>query len=213
MDFAPQPIDQQALSAEGIVGAALEWSEGDINPLFWELFQVSDWHREAERAYPPNYVYGMRRFPCPPGALAKLRRFLRTIPRARPEDYEILLNIEGSDFTKPGPTWDIVKWMAVPEVQGFVPGIGSVVNVGYEPFPVYHISALERGPLSLSDRDWDHLRKVCTTGQDPREISERLLDRNMKRQMEEEQRREDWELDFAEYYRDLYKVVAEELGI
>lgn len=204
----------EAISAEEIMGAALEGGlHGDLMEMFLSEFEATEWMRHEDKAYPPCYAYGRGRYRAHPDAVARLREEIASIPRVDVDLYDILLNIEGTDPMFPGPTWDVVKWMRMPEFQGFMPGHGFVAVVLLEPFPVYTIPGW-RDPLSLSDYDFNQLRENAVTLRDGgKGISRELLKNNLRRQAENRQRRSEEDLDFAEYYRTRFRRMSEELGI
>jgi len=203
------------IQAEEVVGAALEMGITDelLEQLMGE-FDAADWKREGNKAYPPWYCFAQGgRYRAHPEAVRKVREAIASVPRVNPEDYDILFNAEGSHPVYPGPTWDIVKWMRCPEHLGWLPGHGWAAVVLLEPYPVWGIPA-RRDPLSLSDWDFNQLRRNATTLRDGgKGISEELLKNNLRRQAERSQARADADLEFAEYYRDLFKRNAQELGI
>lgn len=207
-------MDINDLTAEEIMGAALDLGIADT--LLEELmseFGATDWVRVGEKSYPPNYAFALGRYPTNPAAVAMMRRELSSVPRVDPEAYDILFNVEGSDVLAPGPTWDVVKWLRIPEMVGYVPGHGWMAAVLLDPFPVYSIPAT-RDPMSLSDRDFNKMRMDATTLRDGgKGINRRLLRNNLKVQEEKRQRRADEDLDFAEYYRTMFKREAEEIGV
>lgn len=212
-----QSIDTRAphqIQAEEIIGAALDLGiEGDQLERLMGEFEVADWTRSQDKAYPPWYAYSLGRYRAHPDAVQKVRDSIRSIPRVNPEDYDILFNIEGSHPIFPGPTWDIVKWMRVPDALGWLPGHGWAAVVLLEPYPVWGIPA-GRDPLSLSDWDFNNLRRNATTLRDGgKGISEELVKNNLRRQAEARAQREAADLEFAEYYRDMFRRNAEELGI
>lgn len=199
--------------AEQIMGAAQGVGFSDaLLEMFYEEFDLTEWRRERNRAYPPYYAYAKGRYPANPRAVEKLRRNLRRVPRVNPEDYDILLNIEGSSWIEDGPTWDIVKWVSWPEFSGVVPGVGVMTVVCYEPLPIYHIPAW-RSPLSLGDSDFNEILRNAVTIRGGEEISEEILESNRAKYEAAQARRMDEDLDFAEYYRGLFKKTAENLGI
>lgn len=202
-----------SISAEEIMGAALELGlHDDLLEEFLEDFGVGEWTRRRNKAYPDCYAFA-ERYRCNPLAVARLRREISTVPRVRPEDYDILFNVEGSHPYLPGPTWDVVKWMPMPEWLGWLPGAGWTAVVLLEPFPVYGIPAA-RSPLSLGDWDFNQLRQNATTrGEGGKGLSEELLRNNLRKQAERRAAQESVDLDFAEYYRGVFKRQAEELGI
>lgn len=203
----------QTPTAEEVMGAALDLGiHGEQLEALMGEFGLADWVKIGNRCYPPNYAYGLGRYPAHPDAVARLREELASVPRLRPEEYDILFNVEGSGVL-PGPTWDVVKWMRIPEAAGWFPGLGFAAVVVEDPYPVYDFPAT-RDPLSLGDRDFNQLRANATTLRDGgKGIDRRMLENNLLVQEQKKQRREDEDLDFAEYYRDLFKSDAEERGI
>ena len=202
------------IQAEEIMGAALEMglTDGLLEQLMAE-FGVGEWKRVNNKAYPPWYVFSLGRYRPHPMAVQRVRDAIASVPRVRPEDYDILFNIEGSHPIYPGPTWDVVKWMRSPEFSGWMPGHGWSATVLLEPYPVWGIPA-ERDPLSLSDWDFNQLRQNATTLRDGgKGINQELLKNNLRRQAERERVRAEEDLDFAEYYRNVFKRNAKELGI
>lgn len=176
---------------------------------------VMDWARIGNRAYPPQYALSLGSHQPNPVAVSRLRDKLGRIPRVDPMMYDILFNAEGGDFMRDGPTWDVVKWMQVPELQGWLPGMGWITSTFmFEPYPVYSIPAVERSPMSLGDLDYQVLLKNSTVmrgggGQITRDIRER----NAKKQEARKATRADQDRDFADYYRGLFKKAAEEQGL
>jgi hypothetical protein len=175
------------------------------------MFGLADWTEIGGYAYPEAYAFARRHRP-PPKAVARLRVFLKSVPRANPLDYDILFNVEGLVGVWEGPTWDIVKWMRVPKVQGVWPGVGPLITVNREPFPVYHIPALVRDPLTLGHRDFEIMLQNSTTLQPGSEINDRVMEHNLKKQDERRDQRRQADLEFAEYYRGLFRDLAEEQG-
>lgn len=202
------------VTAEEIMGAALDLGIADtlLEELMGE-FEATGWARVGEKSYPPCYAYALGRYRANPEAVERMRWELSSVPRVNPEEYDILLNIEGSDVMAPGPTWDVVKWMRIPEIAGCLPGYGWMATVTLDPFPVYWIPAA-RGVMSLSDRDFNQMRQNATTLRDGgKGINKRMLHNNLKVQEDARKRRADEDLDFAEYYRDLFKREGEALGV
>lgn len=194
------------------MGAALGAGFSDeLLEMFYEEFGLADWTRERGRSLPPCYAYS-RRNRANPAAVRRMRRALSRVPRVNPEDYDILLNIEGSDWGYLGPTWDVVKWVRMPELSGMIPGVGFMVTIVEEPYPVYSIPAT-REPLSLSDHDWSKMLRNAVTVRGGDEISEELIQQERERIEERHRRRIDEDLDFAEYNRTRFRRIAEDLGI
>jgi len=202
------------LFAEELLGAAVESGFTDeYLERFLQEFEATAWVRIRDKAYPPAYAYGLGKYRAHPAAVARMRREISSVPRVRPEQYDILLNIEGTNPLYPGPTWDIVKWMRVPENVGWMPGWGWTAIVLLEPYPVYDVPAW-RDPLSLSDRDYAHLRRNATTMREGGEgLNRDLYEHNLRKQFDRQRRREEEDLDFAAYYRDAFRRSAEEMGI
>jgi len=202
------------VSAEELMGAALEMGiHGDLMDQFLTEFEATEWSRHDDKAYPPCYAYGLSKYKPHPEAVARLREEIASIPRVRPDDYDILLNIEGTNPMFPGPTWDVVKWMPMPEFEGWIPGHGFVAVVLLEPYPVYSMPAW-RDPLSMSDYDFNTLRQNATTMREGgKGIDKELLKNNLRKQGERRNQRIEADLDFGEYYRNHFRELSEELGI
>jgi hypothetical protein len=203
------------IESEDLLGAAMEkgWSEAEVDNLIDSL-GLGEWHREANRSYPDQYVYGLGRHVAHPAAVRRLREEVSVIPRVVPEDYDILFNAEGADMHRPGPTWDLVKWVPMLEPHGYLPGMGWVTGVVYEPLPFYHISAVIRSLDSLGDRDFEVIRRNATT---LRGGSKGLWDDSRRRnehEMEGRRRqRADEELAIAHDVRPLVARMADEAGV
>lgn len=201
-------------AAEEVLGAALDLElHGDLLEDFLREFDVTEWRRHAGKAYPECYAYGQSRYPAHPRAVERMRDCLRSVPRVNPDDYDILFNIEGGDPVSQAPTWDVVKWLRVPEHVGWLAGHGWLTVVLYDPYPVYSIPAT-RSPLSLSDWDFNQMRRNATTLREGGEgINREMLENNLLKEQQRKEERSEADLDFAEYYRTQFKRTAEELGI
>jgi len=199
--------------AEQIVGAALEigLSEEELDALM-EQFGATDWVRIAGKAYPPNYAYALGRYRADPAAVQKMREAIASVPRLNPLDYDILFNIEGGDPRFPEtPTWDVVKWIRWPEAQGYLPGHGGLICVLEEPSPVYNYLAW-RGSNGITDDDFSMMRRNATTMRGGGQaIDKAMMENNLAVQADNQRRRSDEDLDFANYYRNVFKKEAERL--
>lgn len=200
-------------TAEEIMGAALDVGiHGDQLEELLAEFGIADWVKDGNRCYPPNYVHALGRCRASPAVVQRLRDELSSVPRVNPEDYDILFNLEGSGVL-PEPTWDVVKWLRIPESAGWLPGYGWTACVVADPYPIYHIPA-SRGLLSLGDQDFNHLRRNATVLREGgKGIDRSMLENNLATQAAMSQRRADEDLDFAEYYRGLFRKDAEDKGI
>lgn len=200
--------------AEEILGAALDLGiHGDLLEQLLSEFEATGWIRRNGRAYPDCYAFALGRYRAHPRAVDRMRRALRSVPRVDPDDYDILFNVEGGDPAHTGPTWDVVKWLRVPEMLGWLPGHGWSAVVLLDPFPVYCLPA-PRSPLSLSDFDFNQMRRNATTLRSGGEgLNREMLENNLKRQADRQAERSEADLDFAEYYRTHFRRTAEELGI
>lgn len=185
---------------------------GELLDMFYEEFDLTEWSRFKGRAYPPYYAYALGRYRVNPAAVEKMRRAIRTVPRVDPEDYDILFNVEGGSIEFTGPSWDIVKWVAMPELSGIVPGAGFMTSIVWEPYPIYHFPA-HRDPMSLGDEDWMHLFHYANAIRGGDAIDQEIRDANEDRLEEKRRRRADEDLAFAEHNRDRFKTIAEERGI
>jgi len=202
------------IAAEEIMGAALDMGFHDeLLDALMDEFEATDWVRIEGKAYPPSYAMALGRYRAHPDAVARMRRELATIPRFEPDEYDILFNIDGGNPAWPGPTWDVVKWMKMPEYLGYIPGHGHTAVVLLEPYPVYDMPAW-RSPLSMSHYDFNRMRRNSTTLREGgRGIDRELVENNLKRQADRARVREDEDRDFADYYRDLFRKQADELGV
>jgi hypothetical protein len=201
------------IEAEDILGAMMErgWDESLVEALF-EHLGLLEWRRVGGKAYPEEYALAAA-YPANPAVVARMRREIACVPRVNPLDYEILFNAEGTDIHRPGPTWDIVKWVPMPEAQGFLPRAGGWLTVVLlEPVPVYSISAVIRPLETLGDRDFEVLRRNAITREGGRRQRQEIQESNeAKREALERQRADDDEM-FGRELRPLVKRLAEEKG-
>jgi len=196
---------------EMLTGIEMAGLDQQTTAALLELLESVEWRREAGKAYPPQYAVS-RAYRPPEQAQQQLRRRLRRFPRVRPDRYEILFNLEGADFTFDGPSWDIVKWVRFPEAMGLLIGKGCMTVVVYEPFVIHSIPG-NRSPLSITDAEVIELMRNSVTLRSSQEIDEKMKQTNLKRLEDERARQADEALAFAEYYRNLFRRAAEEMGI
>ena len=177
--------------------------ENPVDPLI--EFLTADYVRVGDRNYPPQFADTLGRYRPNPRDVERVRDALRGIPGVNPEDYDLLFNSELRE-------WTIVKWVDLPEPRNYVMGLGDVIEVVREPYPVYEIDARKRGPGSLSDLDWTRLRRRCTRLRDPGEIDREIYEHNL-RVTQEQGVPEEAELAFAEYFHRLFRKIGEETGV
>jgi hypothetical protein len=184
-------------------GAAL-----DVSPLdeLMDVLQDADWRQVGDRNYPPHYFYALGRYRAADEDVARMRRALDGIPRVDPDAYEVLFN----PLLR---TWDIVKWVPLPEPMGAVSGLGYASRVVLEPIDVYSIPATLRDPSTLGEQDWLYMRRWCTTTRGGDVLSAELRASELRRLAALEQEREAAEHDLAGYLRGLLMRLNTETGL
>lgn len=198
---------------EAIMQTAVEAGlSQELLDQFFEELGISGWVREDRKAYPPMYAYSLGRYRTNAAAIRKMREAIKTVPRVDPELYDILFNVEGGTIEMEGPTWDIVKWIEMPEMAGLIPGAGYMAAIVLEPYPIYHLPA-RRDPMSLSDSDWNHLFAASTTLKGGDQISREIRESNRKKKERRHESRADDDLQMAKYMRGAFKDFAEDKGI
>lgn len=171
-----------------------------------DALEDADWRQIGDRNYPPHYFYALGRYRAADEDVARMRAALDGIPRVDPRLYDILFN----PLLR---TWDIVKWVALPEPIGTVPGIGYCSRVILEPIDVYSIPATQRDPSTLGEQDWLYMRRWCTTTRGGDVLSAELRESELRRLAALEQEREAAEHDLAGYLRGLLKRLNAETGL
>lgn len=160
---------------------------------------------EAGRNWPPHYYFARARYVAPAEDVARMRRALSGLPRVDESTYDILFNAVSG-------TWDVVRWVELPEPMGVVPGHGPMTRVVLEPFDVYSIDAGRRTPATLGEVDWAAMRRLCTTMRGGDAITEALHEQNRAVWEAQEAQRQDAEADASEYMRKLLLRINDETG-
>lgn len=160
---------------------------------------------EEGRNWPPHYFFARSRYVAPREDVERMRSALRGLPRVDPSSYDILFNAIAG-------TWDIVRWVEMPEPMGVVPGHGRMTRVVLEPFDVYSIDASRRSPATLGEVDWAAMRRLCVTMRGTDAITEALDQGNRAVWEAQEAERQAAEADAGEYMRALLLRINSETG-
>lgn len=174
-----------------------------VDPILDALFSSDV--RVGRRVYPGWYAASLGRFKPNRLDVERMRRAIGGIPRVDPQLYDILFNSETRE-------WVIVKWSADLDIIGYV-GRSFVYEMIERPIEVYEIDARRRGPSSLSEKDWLHLRAHCVTLHDARAISKRTFDAQNKVKLDRATEIGDQEHDMLSYHHQMFRKLGEESGM
>jgi hypothetical protein len=178
------------------------------NPVLEELLAAlgdADWVKVGDRNYPPHYFYSLGRYTANPEDVDRMRSALGGIPRVDPSLYDILFNAVLH-------TWDIVKWVSLPEPVGTVGSYGYGSAVVLEPIDVYSIPARKRDPSTLGELDWNWLRRWCTTTNGGALLNQDLAASEQARLAHLEEQRREHEGELAEYLHGLARRIRDATG-
>lgn len=204
-----RPLDTLEEEAEGItfrgasVGNVLDPND-PVDPLYEYL--TAEWFMVGDKEYPPWYYHALGKFKPNPADVERIREELAGIPRLDVEDIDLLFN----GMIR---CWEIVKWVAEPGGQTFIPGLGWVTTVIRMPVDIYTIEPFGRSPATLGERDFAWMRRNCITLRDPGEISAESRAYNEEMARDRERRRQDAEYDAALYFHAGIRREAEESGL
>jgi hypothetical protein len=166
----------------------------------------ADWVCIGDRNYPPQYFYSLGRYRAHEEDVERMRRAISGLPRVHAADYDILFNAVTL-------TWDIVKWVALPEPLGLLGArAGFTSRVVREPFDVYSIPAGRRDPSTLGELDWLFLRRFCVTTRGGDEITDYQQEQAQQRIADHEREREAAEHDLGGWMLNLLRRINEETG-
>lgn len=201
--FGSEDEDDSITFRGAAVGNVLDPND-PVDPLYEYL--TAEWYMVGDKEYPPWYYHALGKFRASPRDVERIRRALECVPRLDTRDIDVLFN----GMTR---CFDVVKWVAQPGNQRFVPGLGWMTSVIRMPIDIYTILPHGRSPETMGERDFAWMRRNCTTLRDPGEITADMDRANEEIRRDRNRALEDQEYDAAGYYHAGIRREAEESGI